>query len=98
MNDGKGIYLRKVDLDKNNLWNIKMITSNNAAVVERRPFNPNSSLILLEELIEQGSIFGTKLVLVILSILAASTSQHTIHQQKSGGVKGNNGIICHDPS
>ena len=98
LNDGKGIYLRKVDLDKNNLSNIKMITSNNAAVMERRPFNPNSSLISLEELIEKGSIFGKNLVLIILSISAATANQQTIYQQKSGGVKGNNGIIRHDRS
>ena len=55
LNDGKGIYLRRVDIMKDELKNIKMVKSNTAGIVTQRPYNPNSGLISLEELINDGS-------------------------------------------
>ena len=99
MNDGIGIYLRKKTLDKNNLTNIKIVTSNSAVILRRRPFDPRGSLISLEELVEQGSVRRKNLVLVILSISASSNSQNTTtYQQKVTVGKGSNGTIRHNRS
>lgn len=82
VNDGKGIYLRKVYLEKDDLDNIKMVNSDTAGIVTKRPYNPNSKLISLDELINDGSTFGTNLVMMILSILAKSRDSVTLFQQK----------------
>jgi len=99
LNDGVGIYLKKKKLDKNNLKNIEIVTSNSAVVLRRRPFDPKGSLVSLEELIENGSVRRKNLVLVILSISASSNNQHTTtYQQRVIGGKGNNGTIRHNRS
>ena len=96
INDGKGIYLKRFELDKDDLDNIKMVKSETAAIMTRRPYNPNSKLISLEDLINNRSMFGTNSVLIILSISATSKDNMTTYQQKYNGVKGNNGTIRHD--
>ena len=96
LNDGKGIYLKKVDLKKDDLENIKVVKSNTAGIVTERPYNPSSKLNSLEELINDGSKFGTNLVVMILSITAKSRDNMTSYQQKYNGIKGNNGTIRYD--
>ena len=73
-----------------------MCTSDTAGVMTQRPFNPNGRLILLEDLINNGSKFGTNLVLFILSLSATSNNNNVlISQHKTNGVKGSNGTIRH---
>ena len=73
-----------------------MVLSETAGDMVRIPFNPIGTLILLDKLISKGSTFRTNLVLIILSITAASINNATMYQQKSNRVKGNNGTICHE--
>ena len=92
-NNGQGIYSKKVDLD---IDEVKMCQGDTAGVMRRRPFNPGGQLIPLEELIVNGSKFGRNLVLIILSISATTTDNTTMYQQRSKGVRGNNGTIRHN--
>lgn len=73
-----------------------MCQGNTADVMRRRPFNPGGQLISLEELIVNGSKFGRNLILIILSISATTTNNTTMYQQRSKGVRGNNGTIRHN--
>ena len=73
-----------------------MTPGETAGVMIRRPFNPSSKLISLEELIDSGARFGTNLVLIILSINVTAKDNSTMYQQKANGIKGNNGVIRHD--
>ena len=93
LNDGQTIYLAKTDL---HLDNISMTKSNTPGVMARRPFNPNSQLISLCDLMNKGSKYGTNLMLIILSISAVSTNNMTMYQQKSNGVKGGTNTVRHD--
>ena len=92
-NDGKGIYLEKNCLD---ISNISVTKSNTPGVMQRRPFNPDSQLIALSDLINNGSTYGTNLILIILSISAVTTNNMTMYQQKSNGIKGGANTVRHD--
>ena len=76
--------------------NIEMCQNNIAGVVQRQPYNPNSRIISLCDLVHDGAKYGTVLVLVILSITAASNNNVNVYQQKAGGVKMNNSTVRHD--
>ena len=91
-NNGKGIYIGKTDLL---IDNVSITKSNTPGVSQRRPFNPNSSLISLSDLVNNGSKYGTNLVLIILSISAVSTNNLTMYQQKSNGIRGGTNTIHH---
>ena len=92
-NDGEGIYIRKTELL---IDNISITRSNTPGVSLRRPFNPTSSLISLSDLVNNGSKYGTNLVLIILSISAVSTNNLTMYQQKSNGIRGGSNTVRHD--
>ena len=64
-NTGTGIFRPKKPIS---MENIEIIQSNTPGVNLRRPFNPNSQLIPLNELILNGSRHGKNLMLIILSI------------------------------
>ena len=51
----RGTFMSKVELD---LKNVKVCKSNTPGVVQQRPFNPNSNLISLRDLILNGSKQG----------------------------------------
>ena len=67
----KASILKKNDLV---IDNVSVTKSNTPGVHQRRPFNPNSSLISLSDLVNNGSQYGTNLILIILSISAVSTN------------------------
>ena len=92
-NNGKGIYIDKTDLL---IDNVSITRSNTPGVSQRRPFNPNSSLISLSDLVNNGSKYGTNLVLIILSISAVSTNNLTMYQQKSNRIRGGSNTLHHD--
>ena len=93
INNGNGIYLTKTDFD---IENVSLTKSNTPGVHQRKPFNPNSQLISLCDLINNGSQYGTNLILIIISISAVSTNNQTMYQQKSNGVKGGTNTVRHD--
>ena len=43
-----------------------------------------------------GSTYGTNLLLIILSISAVTTNNMTMYQQKSNGIKGGANTVRHD--
>ena len=92
-NDGKGIYLEKICLD---ISNVSVTKSNTPGVMQRRPFNPDSQLLALNDLMNNGSTYGTNLLLIILSISAVTTNNMTMYQQKSNGIKGGANTVRHD--
>ena len=92
-NDGKGIHMKKIDLE---IDNVSVTKSNTPGVHQRRPFNPNSNLISLCDLINNGSHYGTNLILIILSISAVSINNMTMYQQRSNGIKGGSNTVRHD--
>ena len=89
----KASILKKNDLV---IDNVSVTKSNTPGVHQRRPFNPNSSLISLSDLVNNGSQYGTNLILIILSILAVSTNNLTMYQQKSNGIRGGSNTVRHD--
>ena len=63
VNSGTGIFRCKIDIS---MENIELIQSNIPGVNLRRPFNPNSQIIPLNELITNGSHHGKKSFVIIL--------------------------------
>ena len=64
--------------------------------VQRKPFNPNSCLITLNDLVTEGSMHGTNLLLIILSISSVSSNSLTQMQQWYNGNRGQVKTVRHD--
>ena len=76
--------------------NIDLIQNITPGVNLRRPFNPNSQLISLNELISNGSRHGTNIMLIILSISSVAINAQTQCQQNRNRSRGNVDSVHHD--
>ena len=76
--------------------NIEVSCSQTAGVLQRRPFNPNSQLISLCNLVKNGSHHGSNMILIILSINSVSESLPTQVQQRYNGSRGQVNTVHHD--
>ena len=54
-NNGAGIFRTHVDL---NMENIEVYQSNTPGAMQRRPFNPNSAIMSLQDYIQNGTQHG----------------------------------------
>ena len=79
-----------------NLQNIRVSRSQTAGVLQRRPFNPNSMLISLHNLVTNGSCHGTNMILIILSITSVLASAPTQIQHRYNGSRGQLNTVHHD--
>ena len=86
-------FMANVELNMNN---IEVSRSQTAGVLQRRPFNPNSQLISLHNLVTNGSQHRTNMMLIILSINSVSASSPTQVQQRYNGSRGQVNTIRHD--
>ena len=76
--------------------NIDACPSQTAGVLQRRPFNPNSELVSLLNLVTNGSHHGTNVTLIILSINSVSASSPTQVQQRCNGSRGQVNVAHRD--
>ena len=76
--------------------NMEMIRSHTADVVHRRPFNPSSDIISLNELLTNGSQHGKNILVIILSITSAAGNSNIQVQQRYNGNRGQVNSIRYD--
>ena len=76
--------------------NMSMVHSHTAGVVLRRPFNPNSHLISLRDLLLNGSQHGRNILVIILSITSASGNNDIKVQKRMNGNRGQVNSVRHD--
>ena len=93
INDRTGIFRTKQPIS---MENIELIRSNIPGVNLRRPFNPISNLIPMNELISNGSRHGQNLMLIILSISSVAINAQTKYQQSRNGSKAHIDSVRHD--
>ena len=92
-NNGEDIFKQHVDLTMDN---IEVHQSNTPGVLQRRPYNPNSQIMSLQDYIQGGTQHGKNLLLIILSISAVPINSMTQYQQKNNGSRGNLDMMRHD--
>ena len=68
--------------------NMEMIRSHTTGVVHRRPYNPSSDIISLNELLTNGSQHGKNILVIILSITSAAGNSNIQVQQRYNGNRG----------
>ena len=76
--------------------NINIVCSHTDGVLQIRTFNPNSLLILLNTSVKNGSLHGTNIVVIILSISFASGNTLLQLQQRYNGTRGKINNVLHN--